>query len=207
MSRVMPESYRALYINRKDERAVEYPWVWENLTSSGRILDVGCGESGVCDELAKLGCYEVYGIDIRDVKPKGWIFIKADIRRTNFPCGFFDQIVCISTLEHIGMKAYGNNWIDEINGDRMALLEMNRVLKVGGSMLITVPYGSKGDYWVRFYNRHTLKGLLEGFNWKAEYVKYVNGEWKPCSPSADVLPPRTGGLPNAVALIKVIKDG
>jgi len=203
----MPSEYRQLLNpTRTNERNTEYIWVWRNLIPEGRILDVGCCESRLAEVLSGLG-YAVWGIDLRDYPNAPFHFVKGDIRRTSFQSSFFNQIIGVSTIEHVGMKAYGNTWIDQAHGDRMAILEMYRILELSGTMLITLPYGaSEGNYWLRCYNKDSLKRLLWGLNWEATYYCKQGNTWRRCPEyEASQMPSGEGSLPNAIVCVKGAK--
>jgi len=170
-------------------RIVEHPWVFRNLElSHGKILDVGCCESKLPIELASLG-YEVYGIDIRNYRftHPNFQFIKADITRMPFKNDSFDYVISISTLQNIGFGVYKDPIITA--GDVKAILEMRRLLKSDGTMLISVPYGgkpySKKSKWRNkciWYNKNSLQKLLRNFRIeKREYFLKRGGSWVPCS--------------------------
>jgi SAM-dependent methyltransferase len=150
------------------ERTVEYPWVEAHLVPPpARVLDVGCGYSPLPRFLVEKG-YDAYGIDINEEwipRVEGFKASGQDIRRTSFPDGFFDQVLLVSTLEHVGMDWYYNEWLDIDRGDFKAMGEVHRVLKYGGSVLVTVPYGDgfKAYRALRVYDDERIKALLEGF--------------------------------------------
>jgi ubiquinone/menaquinone biosynthesis C-methylase UbiE len=106
-----------------------------------------------------------------------------DARMIGFRNEVFDQVICISTIEHVGI---GNNG-DE-NGDVKTVKEVLRVLKKGGNAIITVPYGKVNKPTHRVYNRHTLSRLIavdKGSSVaKKEFYCYDSGKWKRCSQSA-----------------------
>lgn len=171
-------------------RIIEPPLIFRNLKLiNGKILDVGCCGSRLVIELASLG-YEVYGVDQKDysLSHPNFHFIKADIMKMPFPDNFFDCITTISTIEHIGFGVYGDPIIEK-GGDKKALTEMKRVLKKGGSMLITVPYGGlpwpKTSVWhnhCSWYNDHSLKELLDIEDLEVEERRYFireNENWIP----------------------------
>jgi len=175
-------------------RIVEHPLVFRILKlTKGRILDIGCCESKLIIELASLG-YEAYGIDQKDYSllHPNFHFIKADIMKMPFPDNFFDCITAISTIEHIGFGIYGDPIIEK-GGDKKAITEMKRVLKKGGRMLITMPYGGlpwpKTSGWhnrCSWYNSHLLKELLNIENLKIEEKRYFikeDGNWIPAPES------------------------
>jgi ubiquinone/menaquinone biosynthesis C-methylase UbiE len=216
----IPDFYKALYENRKDERWIEYQFVWQQLMPPNpkwnKVLDVGCCESGLSTALTNLG-YCVTGLDIRDYeqlhkKKPIFKFIQGDIRYVELPENFFDQILCVSTVEHIGIRAYGNLEMSP-NGDVEAMFAMKRVLKPRGNMILTVPFGyHKNDYWIRFYKPPTLKKLLAGFKvlsiqfYKTELGNNF-GVWKPCSEDrASYMDITPAGTPLAVALAILTKE-
>ena len=110
-------------------RAVETMYAILNLEGK-KILDVGCSESQLAYCLDRLG-YEAYGIDMRDIKHGFSRFFIMDATNMKFKDNTFDTVTCISALEHI------DNYKKTAN-------EMIRVLKPGGVLILTVPYG-KGN--------------------------------------------------------------
>jgi len=213
-----PVGYETLWAGRgADEREVEYRWVWKNLAPkehylylkvSSVLLDVGCCESEFAEILHRNG-WLIWGIDIRDCRAShAFPFFQGDIRRTPFASSSFDQIIAVSSIEHVGMRCYGNEWIDFKHGDRMAILEIYRILRRSGSILLTLPYGSSvGDYWIRYYNEKTLTELLFGLTpTSLTYYLKENGRWRECLESeASQMPSGEGALPNAVVCAKVVK--
>jgi ubiquinone/menaquinone biosynthesis C-methylase UbiE len=135
---------RPLY--RRDEwacvdRFLEYPWVLKNSLPNNankplRILEVGCGWSLLYAELIRRG-YETYALDIDDVPmaaryPK-LSFWKADATKMPFEDSTFDEVVAVSSIEHMGMR-----------GRHGCMEEIGRILKEGGLALITMPIGKEG---------------------------------------------------------------
>lgn len=166
------------WVHNLSERIVEYPFVLRNLnlTKGGLVLDVGCGSSYFPPILASLG-YRTYGIDIEDypVETPNFKFVKTDVRRTGFPDAFFDRILVVSTMEHIGIKHFGTHdgspGSDDAGADRQAMQEMVRILKPGGKILMTVPFGKIGRVirnYQRFYTPDGLGMLLDGLSLETE---------------------------------------
>ena len=126
------------------DRLVEYGWVLSNLGDAQRVLDVGSTNSLLPIQLAGMG-YNVYSIDKRNYKEYHGLthpnmkFIQGDIRSTTFPDNFFDLVIAISTIEHIGTRDYANPIIEE-DGDVKAIREIARILKENGRFVFTVPY-------------------------------------------------------------------
>jgi SAM-dependent methyltransferase len=148
------------------ERVVEYPWIFRNLEyPNGRILDVGCSESYLSHELIKRG-YDTYGLDANPfphMNPK-LHFVRADARQTPFEDEFFDQILVVSTLEHIGLGFYGDPAYPD--GDFLVMQELRRILKKGGKMLLTVPVAAKHQVFelMRTYEENRLSKLIDSLD-------------------------------------------
>jgi SAM-dependent methyltransferase len=99
--------------------------------------------------------HEIVGVDLAPKRRRGIQIVAADIRRLPWADGHFDVILCVSTLEHIGMDNSEYGWRSR-PGDRQdiaALVEMARVLAVDGRLLVTVPLGESGNYgWFHQYD-------------------------------------------------------
>ncbi len=100
----------------------------------GAVLDVGCGQGFI---FSGLGSHtgNLCGIDIQSAAikaAKNWVggadFCFANAQNIPFKDGSFDSLICTEVLEHV----------DNDN----VLKECHRVLKPGGTALITVPNGA-----------------------------------------------------------------
>ena len=157
-----------------NERAAEVPYVFRGLAGlepGARILDVGATESIVAFSLASLG-YEVTAIDPR---PYG-----LDHPHLQTVVGTieswehneqFDAVVCLSTIEHVGLAAYGVGAGDD-GADRAAMRRMRELTVPGGRLLLTTRYGKAavGEH-ERTYDRSGLEALLEG--WDVQDLTFV----------------------------------
>lgn len=128
------------YINAKDV-AVFKKLVRKN--AQGRVLDVGCGSGEAREWLPRGSTY--VGID---QKPGDCVNVVGDIHALPFAANSFDSAICGTVLEHA------------ISPDKV-LQEIHRVLKVGGKLVVTVPFlvhyhKDPDDYW-----RFTHVGLKE----------------------------------------------
>lgn len=103
--------------------------------AGGTVLDVGCGTGVIVDELLDLGC-QFTGIDpsakmietaktLHSSKEKA-NFAVGSAELLEYPDEAFDAVICMGVLERVG------------NYEK-ALSEMIRVLKPGGTLLITTP--------------------------------------------------------------------
>jgi ubiquinone/menaquinone biosynthesis C-methylase UbiE len=101
----------------------------------GRLLAIGCAAGGEIPPLRAMG-FELVGIDIVDGMLRsaqqrfsadpGVTFCQADIEHLPFADGSFDHVLCLGVLEYV--PAYGPS-----------VAEMNRVVRPGGRVLISVP--------------------------------------------------------------------
>jgi 2-polyprenyl-3-methyl-5-hydroxy-6-metoxy-1,4-benzoquinol methylase len=154
------------------ERLVEYGWVVRNIpVGSHTILDVGCFGTLFPIMLASLG-FEVWGIDMRSYTAShpNFRFTKGDINTAALTQNYFDAITIISTIEHIGL----NN-----DGDFACVKRLRTLLRPGGTILLTVPFGRSATFagW-RVYDKERLGKLLDGLKITGtQYAVEENGKW------------------------------
>jgi SAM-dependent methyltransferase len=136
-----------------DERVVEVPWVLSRLPHTGRVLEVGYAfaETPYLAALLRSGV-ELVGADLARRDVEGLETVEADVRELPFEERSFDQVLLVSTLEHVGADnaVYGLPAESDPDARLAALRELRRVLRRDGSLLVTVPLGEPGDYgWFR----------------------------------------------------------
>lgn len=156
-------------VSSVNERIVEIPYVLRALHSvppGGRVLDVGANESTLALSLAALG-YRVTALDL-SAYPLEHPLLEPVVSpiedwRTNER---FDAIVCLSTVEHIGIAAYGAEAAS--GSDITAVARMRDLVAGDGVLVLTTPFGAGADTLEteRVYDRDALERLLEG--WKIE---------------------------------------
>jgi len=97
-----------------------------------RILDAGCGTGALLERLQNRPEVEVYGRDCSGealpyTRQRGHgRLVQGDLTCLPFPDGTFDLITALDVVEHI-------------REDEGALREVNRVLRPGGVLLVSVP--------------------------------------------------------------------
>ena len=169
------------------ERIIEYALVFQHLgppNQTRRILDVGCDGSLFPIQLASLG-HRVHGLDVNDCPHKhpNFVFVKGDAMRMPFGASSFDLITAISTIEHVGFGAYTDPKSPE--GDRKVVLELKRILAVGGEALITVPYPRAERAYMPItydYGNGRLEEVFGGLKIRKEEYYVVEKNWVlPCS--------------------------
>ena len=141
---------------------------------SGELLDVGMGY-GYLEELIiknKLN-FQLNGVDISDYaihsakKRFDGVFKVADVDKIPFAENMFDCVLALDVLEHIPTVKLSN-----------ALSEMNRVLKKGGTLVVSVPLNeSKADKilngHLKEFNTDTIKSEIQKAEFLVTRIKYL----------------------------------
>lgn len=169
------------------ERCIEIPWAVSCYHGEKTVLDVGYAnaEERYIKELLSQKIPHLYGLDMVKKDLEGLTSIVGDVRKTDFPDGYFDLIFCISTIEHIGrdntIYCHGRS-IDDDQGDLRAIEELCRITKAGGKIVVTAPYGKFHDYgWFINYDEVRWKRLKEVSGCRAlseKFYVYQNGWYK-----------------------------
>jgi SAM-dependent methyltransferase len=159
-----------------NERIVEIPWCLSRI--HGPTLDIGAAESEYLDRLPTGSV----GIDIRPAAVATTLpYVIANAVALPFPDQSFDHVLCLSTFEHLGRahEAYGTT--DEVGIPEQVFAEMRRVVKKGGTLLITVPYGKQQDLgWLVTYDAQLLQ---ETFGTPDEVTYYALPSWSEVDPA------------------------
>ena len=120
--------------------------------TSGRVLDAGCGRQPYQNLLKSLGA-EYESLDTTRRTPEQTYV--GDIQDMNsIEADRFDTVLCSEVLEHLPRPA-------------AALSEINRVLKPGGKLILSVPFFARlheEPYDFFRYTEHGLTYLLEDNN-------------------------------------------
>lgn len=147
----LPDNYGL----RLDDRSVEYPWIFSSLRKGqSRLLDAGSTFNFPCivDHpivKAKETTIVTYFPENYNFNDRRISYVYADLRDMPLRDNWFDEVVCQSTLEHIDMdnSIYGyENASTDLGRQKnfsykSVLSELVRVLKPGGQLLLTFPYG------------------------------------------------------------------
>jgi SAM-dependent methyltransferase len=130
-----------------DERLIEIPWALARVRPGDRVLDVGTANAEPAYVAALLGrARETTGVDLAEADIPGIRTVVADVRDLPFEDGSFDLVLCVSTLEHVGLdnRVYGAGAEADPEGIADALEELRRVL--GDRLVVTVPCGEAEDH-------------------------------------------------------------
>jgi SAM-dependent methyltransferase len=148
-----------------------------NVREGERVLDLGCGEGAFCAELASAGLDPI-GAEVAEAaltrareRHPG---LRFELVATDGPLPFddaaFDAVWASEVIEHVADTA---RWLSEVR----------RVLRPGGTLLVTTPYhgrlknlvlalsGFEGHFdptgqHLRFYTRSSLRRTLEQFGFE-----------------------------------------
>jgi len=151
------EGYDEWIVNEfQDQYEVNWNILTKYMDPTLRVLDVGCGPGSLSIRLSQK-CHEVWGVDVTPemiqvaekklaFEPANVSFQQADACDLPFESHSFDTVMSVNALQTMDQP-------------EMALVEMNRVLKPGGGLLlITYCYGDS--------SRSENNSLL---NWAVKY--------------------------------------
>lgn len=136
--------------------------VFEKLNS---ICDIGCGTGVLITKLKEVGC-SVTGVDISPVRilmaPKNLRIFLAFSEDLPLEESTFDCVVMQECLEHV--MDIGKT-----------LSEVNRIIKKGGRLLLTVPLENHSDCpnHVRQFDKATLYSALDEAGFRVEFIELV----------------------------------
>jgi len=181
---------------RLDERVVEYPWILTRLRDCGkRVLDAGStlNDGGIIHR-PEVASRELV---VCTLAPE-WLLARAnvsylhgDLRDLILRDACVDAVTCISTLEHVGMdntRIYTSDaaFREAAPADwRRAVAEFRRVLRPGGTLLLTVPFGVKADIgWMQVYDTAGVNDIVAAFDGKVAertFFRYRTDGWQRAS--------------------------
>lgn len=174
-----------------DERIVEYPWLISRFQQTGgTFLDAGSALN--FKTLIELPVLKGKTVHIVTLHPESDCFWQmgvsyefADLRDLPLRDNYFDQIACISTLEHVGLNTeiYTKERVELLQkGDyKRAAGELWRVLKPGGHLYLTMPFGKACNLdWLQQFDIAMVTDLMEFFGPReasAVYYRYEATGW------------------------------
>jgi len=168
----LPEGYGY----RLDARIIEIPWILSRIGDSpGRLLDAG---SALNHEFVLTSpALQQQKVTIITLTPEekafwqlGVSYVFGDLRQLDFRDELFDIIACISTIEHVGMdnSLYAADADIARRGDPTeflsALSELRRVLRPGGTLFVTFPFGRYENHgWFQQFDASLVDQLVNSF--------------------------------------------
>lgn len=182
------------YGYRMDERVIEYPWLLSCLPAHpGTLLDAGSVLN--FEWLLTQPQIKNKRLFISTLAPEqlcfwqqGISYVYEDLRMACYRDQYFDWVVCLSTLEHVGLdntRLYTQNHHRKENCPEAYLnmvQELNRILKPNGRLYLSVPFGAyKNHGWLQVFNQAMVEQVIEAFSptsWTAQYFQYQIEGWQ-----------------------------
>ncbi len=173
-----------------DERVVEYPWTVDRLGAGVRMVDVGSALNHGMLIAASLARYREI-VFVNPFRDDGWRsdsthvrYVRADARAPALRPGV-ELVTCISTLEHIGCdnSRYGgpaSEAGDAAAARRAAMRSLRDLLRPGGRLLLTVPFGRPEDHgWLVQFDAAALADATDAFGPSASAATFFayDGGW------------------------------
>jgi SAM-dependent methyltransferase len=177
-----------------DERIIEYPWLFANLPEEAcNILDAGSilNHEGIIEQ-RYLSDKKLHILTLAPETAcfwqKGISYLYEDLRDIPTRDDFYDLIVCLSTIEHIGCD--NSIFVKDSADSKIALAdfvkvmqELRRVLKPGGSLFLSVPFG-RYEYLGMFqqFDQLLLSRAVSSFGQadmaRQDFYKYSASGWQ-----------------------------
>jgi SAM-dependent methyltransferase len=164
------------YGSRLDARVVEIPWALSRLpATTGALLDAGSSLNhafavGYCQRAGWKLHILTLAPESRCFWDEGVSYVYGDLRRTVFGDDAFGAVVCISTIEHVGMdnSFYAGEVAAARGSDEWQFLEavreLRRILKPGGPLFITFPFGRYENHgWFQQMDDSRVDRLVAAF--------------------------------------------
>lgn len=180
-----------------DERIIEYPWIFANLKEMEGTQILDAGSTFNFDFILKQEILTKNKVTIATYAPEspnfnhlGISYVYTDLRQTPFKDEFFATIVSHSTIEHIDMdnSIYGYD-ITHVEEEKKsyeylsAIKEYLRILKPGGQLLITFPFGKFENHgFFQQFDSEMLEKITDILNpygkIDSTFFQYKNKGWK-----------------------------
>lgn len=178
---------------RLDERVVEYPWFFSRLPSSeGNLLDAGSvlNYSFLLSQPA-LANKRVFISTLAPESDCYWSravsYVYEDLRDSCFRDNYFDWVVSLSTIEHIGLDNTMLYTQDETKCENdddaylAAVKEFKRVLKPNGTLFLSMPYGQHRNHgWFQIFDAEMVDRIIKAFapaEYRESHFKYKADGW------------------------------
>jgi len=158
----MPVRYRTRTVKKETLQTVSL--LAPHLETGASVLDIGCGEGYVLDELAARGVVNLQGVDIVDIRRhKDHAFSLYDGETLPFPQRSFDLVVLSFVLHHVP------------NEKKLALLD--EALRVSRAKVVIVE-DTPSTAFDRFMNQRHGESYRRKIHSQAAFGFLTEGEWR-----------------------------
>jgi ubiquinone/menaquinone biosynthesis C-methylase UbiE len=158
----MPVRYRSATVKKETLHTVSL--VTPHLEAGSSVLDIGCGEGYVLDELMARGVTDVQGADIVDIRRnKDYPFSLYDGETLPFPDRSFDVVVLSFVLHHVP------------NERKLVLIE--EALRVSRAKVVIVE-DTPSTAFDRLMNRRHGESYRRKIGSAAAFGFLTEGEWR-----------------------------
>jgi Methyltransferase domain len=137
-----------------------------DISSSGKILDVGAGEGSLLDCLSKLDFdYQLYGVEIstsgvETIKskkiPKLVEILKFDGYKIPYPDKYFDLAICIHVLEHVEHERLFLNELKRVANRVIIEIPLEHTFRINRAIKVSGPHGH-----INFYTPETFSNIIK----------------------------------------------
>jgi len=154
-----------------NDRSIEIPFLLRNL-KKGSILDIGSADAEYISDLFRYIPEDKYilRVDLRDIEVSDNIkekYLISDIRKLNSRnIGKFDNVILLSTLEHMGVNEYGKEQLIGLSKEAIINSQISifnhckQFIDNNGRMIITIPCGQFANGgWIIVYDREMINLL------------------------------------------------
>ena len=189
-----PKKLGKNYGLRIDERIIEYPWLFSRLPiMKGNLLDAGSVLNyQFLLENETLTSKKIFISTLAPEQSCFWkeavSYVYEDLRNSCFKNCFFDWVVSLSTIEHIGLDNTMLFTSDKSKNENSpetflkAVQEYKRILKPGGTLYLSVPFGRKAVYrWFQIFDSKMIDQVIETFEpsiLNEYHYKYEVSGWR-----------------------------
>jgi len=158
----MPVRYRSRTVKKETLQTVSL--LTPHVEPGASVLDIGCGEGYVLDELAARGIANVEGVDIVDIRRnKDYPFRLYDGETLPFPDRSFDLVVLSFVLHHVP------------NERKLALLE--EALRVSRAKVVVIE-DTPSTAFDRLMNHRHGESYRRKIGSTAAFGFLTEGEWR-----------------------------